>query len=108
MNTLRLATVTLLLAAASLTACTTNGTYVATPHQRHRASAMDADTGARVQQMIRADERLGLRHTVRVNVVKGEAELLGEARNAQERTLTQEIAERTPGVSKVKNLMTLR
>ena len=80
MNTLRLATVTLLLAAASLTACTTNGTYVATPHQRHRASAMDADTAARVQQMIRADERL----------------------------LTQEIAERTPGVNKVKNLMTLR
>ena len=37
-----------------------------------------------------------------------EAELLGEAHNTQERARAQAIAQRTPGVRKVKNLMTLR
>ncbi|GAB2523780.1 hypothetical protein GCM10027032_05220 [Simplicispira piscis] len=69
---------------------------------------MDADTAARVRHMILADKQIALRQTVTVNVKEGEAELLGEAHNTQERARAQAIAQRTPGVRKVKNLMTLR
>ena len=97
-----------LVAATPLGACTSNGNYVASPHQRHRAVAMDLDTAARVEARIQADERQALRHTVRVNVVKGQAELLGEARNAEERQMAETVALQTHGVKEVKNLMTLR
>jgi osmotically-inducible protein OsmY len=69
---------------------------------------MDLDTAARVEARIQADERQALRHTVRVNVVKGQAELLGEARNAEERQMAETVALQTHGVKEVKNLMTLR
>ena len=97
-----------LVAATALCACTSNGTYVASPHLRHRADSMDLDTAARVEARIQADERQALRHTVRVNVVKGQAELLGEARNAEERQMAETVALQTHGVKEVKNLMTLR
>lgn len=108
MNNLRLASLATLLAAASLAACTTNGTYATTNHQRHRAAAMDADTAARVKAMIQLDERITLRKTVTVNFRNGTAELLGEARNSEERALAQEVALRTPGVRQVSNLLTIR
>ncbi|WP_157982583.1 BON domain-containing protein [Simplicispira lacusdiani] len=108
MNNLRLASLATLLAAASLAACTTNGTYATTNHQHHRAAAMDADTAARVRAMILVDERITLRKTVTVNFRNGTAELLGEARNSEERALAQEVALRTPGVRQVSNLLTIR
>lgn len=108
MSARRTTCLVLLLSVASLAACTSNGNYAYTHHQRDRIAAMDADTAARVRHMILADERIALRHTVAVNVKNGEAELLGEARNAQERAQAQAIAQRTPGVRQVKNLMTLR
>jgi|GEM_PF-3395573 len=108
MKALRLASLATLVAAASLVACTSNGNYATTNHQRHRATAMDADTAARVKAMILADERITLRKTVSVNFSNGVAELLGEARNSEERAWAQEAALKTPGVQGVKNLMTLR
>lgn len=108
MNALRLASLAALVAAASLAACTSTGNYATTNHQRHRAAAMDADTAARVKAMIQVDERITLRKTVSVNFKNGVAELLGEARNSEERALAQEIALRTPGVRQVNNLITLR
>ncbi len=97
-----------LVAASTLGACTSNGTYVATPHQRHRTVAMDLDTAARVKARIQADERQALRHTVTVNVANGQAELLGEARTAEERQMAEMVASETHGITSVKNLMTLR
>lgn len=108
MNALRLSSLVIVLAAAGLAACTSNGSYATSNHQRHRAAAQDADTAARVKAMIQADERITLRKTVSVNFKNGVAELLGEARNSDERALAQEVAQRTPGVRQVKNLITLR
>lgn len=108
MNTLRFVSVATLLAVVSLAACTSNGNYATTNHQRHRAAAMDADTAARVKAAIQVDERITLRKTVSVNFTNGVAELLGEARNSEERALAQDAALRTPGVREVKNLITLR
>ena len=108
MNARRTTSLAIFLSVASLAACTSNGNYAYTNHQRNRIAAMDADTAARVRHMILADKQIALRQTVTVNVQEGEAELLGEARNTQERARAQAIAQRTPGVRKVKNLMTLR
>lgn len=108
MNALRLSSLAIVLAAIGLTACTSNGNYATTNHQRHRAAAMDSDTAARVKAMIQVDERITLRKTVSVNFKNGVAELLGEARSSEERALAQEIALRTPGVRQVNNLITLR
>ncbi len=108
MNAPRIASLAILFSAAILPACTSNGSYAYSNHQRDRIAAMESDTAARVRHMILADEHIALRHTVVVNVKNGEAELLGEARNAQERAQVQAIAQRTPGVRQVKNLMTLR
>lgn len=107
MKTLHIALISLV-AATALGACTSNGTYVASPHERHRAAAMDLDTAARVKARIRADERQVLRDTVHVNVVNGQAELLGEARSAEECQMAETVALQTHGIKGVKNLMTLR
>lgn len=108
MNSPRITSLAMIISAALLSACTSNGNYAYSHHQRDRNAAMEADTAARVRHMILADEHIALRHTVVVNVKNGEAELLGEARNAQERAQVHAIAQRTPGVRQVKNLMTLR
>lgn len=108
MNALRLASLATLLAAASLAACTSTGNYATSNHQRHRAAAMDADIASRAKANILADDRITLRKTVSVSFKNGVAELLGEARNSEERTLTHETALRTPGVRQVNNLITIR